>query len=208
MTHWTLNGDIPQHLYGHVSEEILYGMDEAKRGGFEECVIFGLTSIPSRAWHFSILCQSGAQWARIPLHMLRWTRPEPDAPVHDLPVLQCWDSHGWQFSTVQYSYLREMGCEFRTADGCMIPAFYWFTADHTDNGYSQFPPEHKCYHFLLLEDGSGQIAAMPNNRVIWKDDSFVKTPAEFPRYKTMAPITWHAEESRRNPQETAITQED
>jgi hypothetical protein len=207
VTHWTLNGDIPQHLYGHVSEEILYGLDPEKRGTFEECVIFGLTSIPSRAWHFSILCQSGAQWARIPLHMLRWQLPEEGAPVHDLPTLQCWDSHGWQFSTVQYSYLREMGCEFRAKDGRMIPAYYWFTADHTDNGYSQFPPEHKCYHFLRLEDGSGQIAAMPNNRIIWRDDSFVKTPETFPRYRVMSPVTWHAEEGRRNPQDTAMTQE-
>lgn len=204
MAHHTLNASVPQHLYGHVAREILYGLDPEKVGQFEPCAIFGVTSIPSRCLHFSILCESGAQWARIPLHMLR--HAAPTAPAHDMAELQCWDSHGWDFSVTQYEFLREMGCSYRTPSGAMIPASYWFTLDHTDNGYSQFPPEHKCYHLLLLEDGSGQIAAMPNNRILWRDDSFVK-PGHPLDYKVMAPVTWHAETGRRNPQETAITQE-
>ncbi len=206
MTHHTLNASVPQHLYGYVDARWLYGLDEAKRGTYEPCVIFGVTSIPSRALHFSILCESGAQWARIPLHALRWETPSEGAPVHDLPALQCWDSHGWEFAVTRYEYLREMGCRFRQPDGTMVPASYWFTLDHTDNGYSQYPPEHKCYHLLLLEDGSGQLAAMPNNRIVWRDDSFVKPGHRFD-YKVMAPVTWHAEVGRRNPQETAHTQD-
>lgn len=204
--HHTLNASIPQHAYGLVCKEILYGLDPAHVGQFEPCVIFGVTSIPSRALHFSILCESGAQWARIPLHMLRWDEPEPGIKPHDLPELQCWDCHGWDFSVTAYEYLREMGCSYRTPAGEMVPASYWFTLDHTDNGFSQFPPEHKNYHLLFIEDGSGQIAAMPNNRILWKDDSFVKGSHRLD-YKTMAPVTWHAETGRRNPQETAITRD-
>jgi len=202
--HHTQNASVPQHIYGYVAAEILYGLNPEKVGQFEECAIFGITSIPSRALHFSILCESGAQWARIPIHMLRHHKPEKNAPKHDLPGLMCWDCHGWSFSVTQYDFLREMGCKFRQPDGKIVPASYWFTLDHTENGYSLYPPEHKCYHLLLLEDGSGQIAAMPNNRILWKDDSFVKA-GEIPKYKVMPPVTWHAEESRRNPQETAIT---
>ena len=206
MTHYTLNGSVPQHVYGFARGEILRGLSDEYRGTLEPCVIIGVTSIPSRCLHFSILCESGAQWARIPLHMLLHQMPAAGADRHDLPALQCWDCHGWDFSTVQYEYLREMACEYRTTDGRMIPASYWFTLDHTDNGFSQYPPEHKCYHVLLLEDGSGQIAAMPNNRILWKDDSFVK-PGHPLDYRVMAPVTWHAENGRRNPQETAITKD-
>ena len=79
----------------------------------------------------------------------------------------------------------------------MVPASYWFTLDHTDNGYSQYPPEHKCYHLLLLEDGSGQIAAQPNNRILWRDDSFVKPqPEKLAEYRVMPDQTWHAELGR------------
>lgn len=202
MTHHTLNASVPQHAYGLVCREILYHLDPEMVGQFEPCVIFGVTSIPSRALHFSIMCESGAQWARIPINMLRWETPrrEPRA----MPELQCWDAHGWSFSTVQYDYLREMGCEYRTPNNEMVPASYWFTLDHTDNGWSQYPPEHKCYHLLFLEDGSGQIAAMPNNRILWKDASFVR-PGHGLDYKVMHPMTWHAESGKRNPQDTAHT---
>jgi len=77
---------------------------------------------------------------------------EREIAPHPITDLQCWDCHGWDFSTVQYEYLREMGCEYRKPDGTLVPASYWFTLDHTDNGFSQYPPEHKCYHLLLLED--------------------------------------------------------
>lgn len=203
-SHHCLNASVPQHLYGYVCKEILYGMNPIAGAGFEPCVVFGVTSIPSRALHFSILCESGAQWARIPLQMLRHETPSSTLQ-HPLTDLQMWDSHGWDFSVTQYEYLREMGCSFRKRNGEMVPASYWFTLDHTDNGYSQFPPEHKCYHLLLLEDGSGQIAAMPNNRIVWRDDSFCKLGHPLD-YKVMAPRTWHAEMGR-NAQETAFTKD-
>lgn len=181
-------------------------MDEAYAGQYEPCVLFGVTSIPSRALHFSIMCESGAQWARIPIHMLRHETPKDYGTIkHPLSDLQMWDSHGWDFSVVQYEYLREMGCQYRKRDGSLVKASYWFTLDNTDNGYSQYPPEHKCFHVLLLEDGSGQIAAMPNNRIIWRDDSWVKPGHKFD-YKVMAPDTWHAEKGR-NAQDTAFTKD-
>ena len=190
-----MNKSVPQHTYGLVDQGILRGVTN-DTGEYERCVIFGVTSIPSRALHFSILCESGAQWARIPLHKLRHEKPTSNC-VHDLPQLQSWDCHGWDFAVVQYEYLREMGCHYKNRDGEMVPASYWFTLDHTDNGYSQYPPEHKCYHMLLLEDGSGQIAAQPNNRILWRDDSFVRpNPALVAGYRVMPEKTWHAELGR------------
>jgi len=204
--HHCLNASVPQHLYGFVAAEILHGLDPEYVGKFEPCVIFGVTSIPSRCLHFSIMLESGAQWARIPIHMLRWKLPEPDKTPHPLPDVQCWDCHGWDFSATQYEYIREMDCAYRLPDNSMADATYWFTLDHTDNGFSQYPPEHKCYHLLLLDDGTGQIAAMPNNRIVWKDFSFGKSgkPMDF---KVMAPIAWHAEKGRVNPQATAMTKD-
>ena len=190
-----MNKSIPQHIYGLVDQGILSGSTIDTRE-YERCVIFGVTSIPSRALHFSILCESGAQWARIPLHKLRHEKPSSER-IHELPQLQSWDCHGWDFCAVQYEYLREMGCKFKTRDGEMVSGSYWFTLDHTDNGYSQYPPEHKCYHVLLLDDGSGQIAAQPNNRIVWRDDSFVRENQEqLSTYRVMPEKTWHAELGR------------
>ena len=190
-----MNKSVPQHTYGFVDQGILRGIAQ-DTNTYERCVMFGITSIPSRALHFSILCETGAQWARIPLHKLRHEKPTHKL-VHDLPQLQSWDCHGWDFCVTQYEYLREMDCEYRNRDGVMVPGRYWFTLDHTDNGYSQYPPEHKCYHLLLLKDGSGQIAAQPNNRILWRDDSFVRPkPAQLSEYRVMPEKTWHAEMGR------------
>lgn len=185
-----MNTSCLHHIYGYVEERILFGLSDSKE--LTPCVIFGVTSVPSRCLHFSILTEAGAQWARIPIHMLRHTKPTRDP--HLLSTLQAWDCMGWDFHAVKYEYLREMGCEI-IAGKDRIPASYWFTVDHTDNGFSLDPQQHKCYQLLLLQDGSGQIAAMPNNRILWKDHSFVKE-GEVPKYKTMAPVTWHAEEGK------------
>jgi hypothetical protein len=205
-----LNASVP-HRYGYVCQEVLYGLDPARVGHFEPCVVFGVTSIPSRALHFSILCESGAQWARIPLHMLRHEVPEPSAALHPLSELQTWDSLGYEFGLTQYQFLREMGCRWRRTDGTWVPASYWFTIDHVNNGWSDYPPEHKCYHVLLCEDGTGQIAAQPNNRVLWSDPSFVQ-PGHPLDYRVMGEATWHAEHRPEsphvNPQDTAFTQDE
>lgn len=199
--HHCLNASVPEHLYGFIASDILHGLDGRK--DLEPCVVIGVTSIPSRALHFSVLCESGAQWARIPIHKLYHTQPAIEA--HPVTNLQMWDCHDWNFSVTRYEYLREMNCHYLDRNGNKIPASYWFTLDHTDNGFSQYPSEHKCYHLLKLLDGSGQIAGQPNNRIIWHDDSFV-TQSATPRYTVMPPITWHAEVGR-NPQDTAFTKD-
>ena len=94
MTHHTLTASLPQHVYGFVDQRILHGMDEAYADKFEPCVILAVTSRPSRALHFEILCESGAKWANIPIHMLRWELPKAGAAEHPLGNLQCWDCHG------------------------------------------------------------------------------------------------------------------
>ena len=201
----TLNASVPQHIYGHVEKRILFGLDDVE--GYEPCVITGVTSIPGRAFHFSILCESGAQWARIPIHCVFHKLPiggrEPTYEIEDLQMWECFD---WEFSIIQYTYFREMACTFRNMNGVDVPARYWFTVDHTDNGFSLSPLQHKCFHFLLLEDGSGQIAAMPNNRILWNDPSFVKRGA-LPKYKVMANVNWYAEgHCIDNPHDTAFTE--
>lgn len=206
MTHHTLTASVPTHLYGFVDKHILTGFESPAGAAFEPCVIIGVTSRPSRALHFEILCESGAKWANIPLHMLRWQKPQDGATLHPLTELQAWDCHGWDFSVFKFEYLFEMGCTFLTPTKKPVDAHYWFTLDHTDNGFSLYPPEHKNYSILLLEDGSGQIAAMPNNRIRWKDHSFCR-PGPLPRYRVMPDTTWHAEEGDINPQDSAFTQE-
>lgn len=210
--HHTLTASLPRHLYGFVDKRILHGMDETYKDQFEPCVIMAITSRPSRCLHFEILCESGAKWANIPIHMLRWelpnwNLPEQRAPEHPLSDLQCWDCHGYDFALFEIEYMREMGCAFRTPTGNNIHGHYICTLDHTENGFSLYPPEHKNYNIIFLDDGSGQIAAMPNNRILWQDHSFVKSGHKFD-YKVMSTQTYHCEGAAKNPQDTAITKDE
>jgi hypothetical protein len=192
-----MNASLP-HIYGVVKNDILFGMTLTE--GVTECVIFGATSIPARCLHFSVMLDTGAQWARIPLHMLGWQRGDMR---HKLQDLQVWDCMGWDFEVITYDYLREMECEVLMGEK-RVPGRYWVTVDHTDNPYSNHPPQHKTFVLVKLLDGSGQIAAMPNNRILWRDPSFVDQK-ELPRYRTMAATTWHCEQ--QDIQKHAITKD-
>lgn len=206
MTHSTVTASVPIHRKAYVCREWLHGMNEEYAGQFEKCVIISVTSVPSRCLSFGILLESGAKFARCPIHMLRWEEPDEGAPIHPLHEIQAWDCFDWDFSVYRIDYLREMGCTYRTpGNGTILPGFYWFTLEHTDNGFSQDPQQHKDYNIICLEDGSGQIAASPNNRILWRDLSFV-VPGLPLDYKVVSDETYHCEVGR-NPQDTAITQD-
>jgi len=73
--------------------------------------------------------------------------------------------------------------------------------------------EHEAIRLGLLkktlipaEDVRRTAAAMPNNRILWRDLSFVKTGHPLD-YKVMTPTTWHCEETATNPQDTAHTKD-
>jgi hypothetical protein len=55
-----------------------------------------------------------------------------------------------------------------------------FTVDWCGDGYPEIPDQHKCAHVIALD--TGQLAAMPNNRLLWTEKSWTERPAELPRY--------------------------
>ncbi len=99
--------NVPQHIGGtdgihpgDLLEDILDGDYGGEAEGYEKCIIFGVTSVPSRMLSFSIMCEGGAQWARIPLHMLFHEKPRGKwlSTDHAISDLQCWDCYGVDFS--------------------------------------------------------------------------------------------------------------
>jgi hypothetical protein len=89
-----MNASCLHHIYGYVEERILFGLDDRKE--LTPCVIFGVTSIPSRCLHFSIMTEAGAQWARIPLHMLRWEKVMDATPSRPFRLGTAWGgTSGW-----------------------------------------------------------------------------------------------------------------
>jgi hypothetical protein len=183
-----LNADVPGgHFYCLVRREYLHNL-EAHHGEFEEAAVFGVCSVPNRGLTFHVLLKSGAQFARVPLHALAWKSDAPPRPLH---VLQTWDCFGYQFSAHRYAHLDQRECCAYLKHGERADGVYLFTVDWLENGYSDTPDQHKCAHVLKLDDGN--FAALPNNRILWRDASFIEWPEGRPTYRTNTHI-WYAEE--------------
>lgn len=61
-----------------------------------------------------------------------------------------------------------------------LPGTYLWTidwcADPLDTSCAEIPQEHKCAHIIALDNGC--YAAQPNNRILWREPSFIVEPLE------------------------------
>lgn len=134
--------------------------------------VFSLVSIPRRCLMFNVMTEMGSQHARVPIQYLWNTKPESSTPVYPLDWLQLWDSFSPYHTVVRLDYLKNSACRVIMKNKAEVSGTYIFTVDWCEGndhpfGYSEKASGHKCAHVIALENG--QIAAQPNNRVIWSD---------------------------------------
>ena len=161
----TLNTSIP-HFYAKMRIEHLYQHDG--REGFQDVIVFGAQSIAGRALTFHVMSDEGAVRSRVPVHMLTW---KDTAPKKALDHLQLWDCFGHDFTVNAYDYLVQSRVQIIFKDGSKEWGNYLMTFDWYDNPYSNEPTQYKAAHLIKLDDGN--FALQPNNRLIWRDMSFV-----------------------------------
>lgn len=170
--------DIPKPFYCYVRDEFLYDGKQG-HGNFTQCVAYGISALPSRAWGISIILSNGALVQHVPLHALTFN-PESQCN-HPLDHLQVWSCYGWDFAVHEYDYLSEMPCMVYMK-GKWETGRYLFTAAPYDDAYSMSPDQHKHFNFVQLDCGA--IGAWPGNRMLMYDSSFVTMPTERPKYRT------------------------
>lgn len=139
--------------------------------GMEEAYAFGLSSIPGRALAFHVMLKSGAHFRHVPIHALALN---PDAAGRSLGDCQLWDCFSFRPEVHVFSYLRDHECVARLRSGS-VNGTYLFTVDWLPDswerpGFTMQPEQNKCAHVLALEDGN--LAALPTNRIAWKDSYF------------------------------------
>jgi hypothetical protein len=152
------------------NEEVGFGY-----GQFTKAVVFGFRAEPGRVPMFQVMLENGAQWARVPIHML------VSQPCSPLPLeLTCWwDCYGYEFSIISFPFLKEHRVEAIGRDKKHRKGTYLFTIDWMKTGWSEIPDQHKNHHVIVLD--SGQWIAYPNNRLIWSDDSWINPLTERPK---------------------------
>jgi hypothetical protein len=122
----------------------------------------------SRAWGCHVLLEGGAVYRNIPLHCLATRRAAAEwGPSH----AQTWDCYGYDFTTIEYPFLRGQGV-IALANGDCYDGEYWFTAAPIGDGFSEEPGQSKEFYFCALSNG--RITAQPTNHVLIDDKSFSK----------------------------------
>jgi len=162
------NVSIP-HFYAKIKLEHFYQHDS--RDGLQDVIVFGAQSVSGKALTFHVMTEEGAVRSRVPVHMLAWKELTEEFP---LDYLQLWDCFGYNISTTVYDYLSQSRVKVVFKDGNIRWGNYMMTFDWYNNAFSEEPTQYKAAHLIKLDNG--QFALQPNNRLIWKDMSFITKP--------------------------------
>ena len=182
-----LNANIPV-LYAQVRKEYLYDL-KSHHGEVEDCVIFGLASMAGKAVLFHCLLPNGAIYYRLPISaFIQRAYDISQVPRMRLDELELWNSFSYYPSVTTFDFLAGQECKYLGKDKKFYTGEYLFTIDWAhpepnilDVDHSEIPQEHKCGHFIALNNGN--YAIQPNNRVLWHVGNFT-TKKEWPDYKT------------------------
>lgn len=190
-----LNASIPP-IYCQIRREYLYDL-KLNKGQTEDCVVFGLTSIPGRAVLFHTLLTNGAIFWRLPISAFIQKGFEcSGVPNQNLVDLELWNSFSYYPSVNTFDFLIGQKCKYLGVDKKFYASEYLFTIDWAhpepnilDTEHSEIPQEHKCGHVLALDNGN--YAIQPNNRILWNVPSFT-TATHWPDYKVQSSY-WNVE---------------
>jgi hypothetical protein len=189
-----LNANIPP-IYCNIRREYLYDLKQ-NYGETQNCVVFGVASIPGRAVLFHCLLESGAIYYRLPISaFIQKGFDRRNVPDQDLKDLELWNSFSYFPNIICFDFLKGQSCKYINK-GKTYNAEYLFTIDWAhpdanilDTEHSEIPHEHKCGHVLALCNGN--YAIQPNNRILWNVPSFT-TSSHKPDYKVQTTY-WNVE---------------
>jgi len=164
-----------------VRSEYLHNLEHG-HGEYEECFWVTAKSIPSRALYIeSYISEYGALYDKLPISAYCW---KPVENPLSLSQLQMWDCLSYSIVCIEKSFMRDRECTVMIPNSSMsLAGQYLFTLDSYGSGtLAETPNEHKSYNFIKLENG--QFGAYPNNRILWKDNSFTPEKQKTPTFKT------------------------
>jgi len=158
------NVDLPEHRYVWVRKEFIY---KEPIFSYAPAVWFGVSSTPGRAMGCHVLLENGATVIDLPLHALCCKKyPGPKIDIQDCMK---WDSFGWDIETYQPQYLSGLTAHMIDSD---ISGEAWFVVDWKNNGWSNYPEQHKWLWIIAGDDGN--LYARPQNDLLFYEASFTE----------------------------------
>jgi hypothetical protein len=148
----------------------------------------GVSVTPGRSIGCHLLLENGALVVDLPLHALRGANVDY-SPVQ-LSDVVAWDCYGWSAEAWQPESLSGLSCTLLSSDHRLIvgAGVLWFALDHTADGYSLTPDQHK--HLWVVERQSDHaIMLLPQDRFLIEELSFTKVNG-IPPIKRQTLIWW------------------
>ena len=174
---------------------------EKYQGEFLHALAFAVCTIPDRCLGFQVVftgCgedhpnpHGGAMWARIPITALVGDTPLDEWPPNiQTHLAQPWDCSSRNHAVIRMDRISSSPWLCKIA-GEFYNGKYMFTVDYTDSYISDDPAQHKQSHVMYLLDAgewTGNIVALPNNRVRVTHPAWFQTGEGAPDFKPSAHI--------------------
>lgn len=189
-----INANVPL-IECYIRKEFLFNEKE-HHGEYEECIIFGVTSLRFRVLLFNAMTRGGGHFCRLPVHAFCH---KLDAPKQKLEELVTWNNFSYHVSVIKYDYLSDCKAKVFLRDNKEYLADYLFTVDYAhpdknelDFDYSEDPDDHKSANFMKMNNGN--YCVVPNNRVLWSDTSFIQPYKVVPKWRPNT-VVWEVPKS-------------
>ena len=171
------NANIPL-ISVKVKKQFLRNLEDS-HGDFINGYVFGVYAQRNQALLFHVFLETGAVYYRLPINAFV-DASNPSNEQLNLSDLQLWDCLSNQIEVIQWAFLKDQAATVRLTNLGNVKGRYLFTIEFVQNdtneldlGFINVPGEYKCSHIILLDNG--HFCAMPNNRIAWHDQAFVKT---------------------------------
>lgn len=198
-----MNANIP-HKYWFLNQRLIMGEPASNLPNYVSVpvIVHAVQSRPGLSLMFHALTDFGAQYSGVPLHAL-WHREPCGNDEYKPEQLQAWSCFDDDPRVIVYDYMAARSVSVRI-DGRMVPGVYAFTVYWPKSAYTAQSSQYKEAHVMLLENG--QIAAMPNNRIVWHDASWVTKRFPAFRLQTIHPTQWIDPERATAPHDSGFVQ--
>lgn len=154
-------------------------------GEFYPCIIHAVRVIRSNSLEFqcTFTDRYGGAGFLAPIEAFT-TLPTPlergEDGRPDMTYIQPYDCFSETFTVTEMRFHMGMSCLVLPG---RIPARYRFTIDYCGSDLAEDNEQHKHHHVVVMENG--QLAAVPNNRLIWVDHAYWEPTTERPDFAAL-----------------------
>lgn len=157
-------------------------LNKDKPEGFTEGYLVAVVGIGSRPLLFNVHLRSGGLYNRLPINALycdRFDKVTVKFPM-DLALSQPFSCLNGSINVIEYDHLKNYQVDCKIGES-LKRGHYLFTVDVMGGGLAEDPEQYKAHNVIVLQ--TGNLVALPNNKILWEDEYFTDANGQWPRYR-------------------------